>query len=648
MLPVLLVAIIGLVLVSIISFMQANTIIVNGVEDLAESKVSKLVTIVDMTLDLFKTKIHDLSNLDFVIDFDDDLFHEFIANNEEEFGNFQLVFIADTKGNFTRSDGKSINIAHRQYFKDVLRTGQTIISEPVISTSTGKPIVVVAAPIRDSNQTIIGLIGGTVPLTYITDVVNTEKLGETGFAFMVSDTGIVIAHPNEDKILKENSLNSNSETLVALTKKMIRGESGVNNYYNGNQKKLAVYAPIKSTGWSIAITTNYDELMNGIVGFRNLIIIISVIIVIILGALIYFLIHRSIKPINKLVEITEEVSKGNLNVTVEEKGNDEISKLAINFNKMIKNMADLISKMQEVSMTVASASEQMSASTMETSKTSEQITHTVMNLAKGAAEQASSAAESSDSVNQMIHGIVTISKNTTNSKNLTEKAKESVNEGLNIVEYQQNKMFESKKATNNVNREVLELHTKSQQIGKIIELISSIASQTNLLALNAAIEAARAGVQGQGFAVVADEIKQLAEESAKATENISHLITEIQTGVNKVVEETKVTEEIINEQEKITKNMSRAFDEILTAVKNVTENITGVTNESKKLNEFSALVGESISQIASIAQTNAAGTEEVAAATEEQSATLEQLSALAQQFNTLADQLRNTVDKFKV
>ncbi|TCO69695.1 methyl-accepting chemotaxis protein [Marinisporobacter balticus] len=645
--PVLIFVMIGIILLSGVAYYQAKEAIVIGVKEMAQSKVEKLAALTNDQIHEWEAIIGLLATVDAVKNIDHQGLKIFIDQNKKNFEVFEAIILSDKDGKYANTNGQGGNLKDREYFQKVM-TGQSAVSNPVISKTTGNPIVVIAVPIKDDNGNIIGLIGGTVNLDYITKVVNTEKLGKTGYAYMIDQEGLVMAHPKKEMILQFNVFEKGDNLQIEIAKKMIKGEKGVDTYQFDGQEKLLAYAPISSMGWSIGMTAYYSEVTEGVSKFKNMMMMMGVAMIIVIGMVIYFLINRSIQPVLKMAEITKEVATGNLTVNIDVKTEDEIGMLANNFNHMIKNMRNLLSEMDEMGMTVASTSQQMMASTEEASTVSEQVANTISELAEGASEQAQSIHRSSDMVNELITGIGHIAKNTNNTDKLTVRAKETVDAGMQIVAYQKSKTIENKQVTINVGEEISALSEKSQQIGQIVALISSIAEQTNLLALNAAIEAARAGEQGKGFAVVAEEVRKLAEESGKASQNIHDLIYEIQNGVGKAVKEMDQVKIVVDEQENAVENTVNVFENILKAVGNVAENIKEVSKSCEKLNEDAVVVGGNIDNISGITQTNAAAAEEVAASTEEQSATIEELSASAEKLASLSGKLQESIQKFKI
>jgi methyl-accepting chemotaxis protein len=171
------------------------------------------------------------------------------------------------------------------------------------------------------------------------------------------------------------------------------------------------------------------------------------------------------------------------------------------------------------------------------------------------------------------------------------------------------------------------LGAKSEQIGNIVETINGISEQTNLLALNAAIEAARAGEAGRGFAVVADEVRKLAEESQKATAQISGLIGEIQEEIGGAVASMDINTTQVDEGVKAVRDSLAAFEEIPLLV---------------------GQVNKAIAQISAISEENAAGAEEVSASVEEVTSAMQQVASAAQQLSKGASDLKTQVGRFKV
>ncbi|MFA5181179.1 MAG: cache domain-containing protein [Syntrophales bacterium] len=165
-----------------------------------------------------------------------------------------------------------IKLRERDYFRSA-RAGKANIGTPVESKASGQPIIGICAPILGGNGEFIGAALAVVKIDFLIDQISSIKVGETGYPFVVDARGIVIAHPNREFILKTNM--NKEEGLEEISREMLRQQTGAEEYTFRGKKKVAGFAPIAMTGWSVGVTQDKDEIMALAYSNRNFVLIIS-------------------------------------------------------------------------------------------------------------------------------------------------------------------------------------------------------------------------------------------------------------------------------------------------------------------------------------------------------------------------------------
>ncbi|MDF1557147.1 MAG: methyl-accepting chemotaxis protein [ANME-2 cluster archaeon] len=375
---------------------------------------------------------------------------------------------------------------------------------------------------------------------------------------------------------------------------------------------------------------------------------LATLLVLALVMLMFGIIQRVIRSISDFGTHVNHIAKGDLTHKIDVTSNDEIGDLAKTFIKMKEDIKNIIINIKDAAITVGSTAQELAASSEELSATTEQVSSKTQLIAQGANEQAREVehmsrelirlSQTTDEISSTVDKVQEFSEQTNEMANTGSKAAKEAMDKLEVVK---EKLAESASAVEG-------LGVKSRKISSIVDVITSIADQTNLLALNAAIEAARAGEQGRGFAVVAAEVRNLAEESKKAAEQIDNLIKHISEDTNNAVKYTEVGTSEAAEGIEMTSNALHLLENISKAVNETATRIKGITDivEAQKVNTDNVV--HAMDRMASIVDDNLNSTEESAAATQEQTASMEELTSSAQELAQLANNLQESVSRFKV
>ncbi|TGY98080.1 methyl-accepting chemotaxis protein [Petralouisia muris] len=557
-----------------------------------------------------------------------------------------------TRGNILDKNGVSIfsgeDFSDREYFKTAMG-GQSCVSEPIISKTTGKMSVIIAAPIWEGGiwgSQVIGVVYLVPEETFLNDIMMAINVSENGSAYMLDKEGTVIAHENMELVKNYDNSITDAETnprlkaLANLEKKMIAGGIGVGTYRYGGVKKIMAYAPVEnSDGWSIAITAPLSDFnIETIVG-----IILTIVIVIISIAIAVNIVRKLADnigtPIRLCAERLKELAAGDLHseipaitsedetkvlaeatgVIVEEIG-EMITDIKYLLGEMAVNNFDVHSRatdsyvgdFEEILVAVHKINHSLSGTLGHIRESADQVglgstqmAESGQALAEGATDQAASIEELLATVNDLTEQV---ERNTRNAVSTSRKADDIGKQAQAGNEH----IVEMTQAMSKINDASLE-------IANIIQTIEAIADQTSLLSLNASIEAARAGEAGRGFAVVAGEIGHLASQSSDAVEDTRRLIeaavSEVESG-NQIAEET-----------------ARALQAVIEGIADIVKAVEEVADNSSQQNGAMQQINQAIEQISEVVQSNSA-------AAEESSATSQELSAQAIELNDMIEMFK--------
>ena len=322
--------------------------------------------------------------------------------------------------------------------------------------------------------------------------------------------------------------------------------------------------------------------------------------VIALSVIIGLIVSRAItRPIQQGVAFAEAMAEGDLTRTLDSSSRDEVGQLTRALNNMGGKLRDMLKDITSGVQTLAASSTELSsisgemaANTRETSEKAKAVTSSaemtsanVGSVAAGIGEASQNLASVAAATEEMTSTIADIAANSEKARGVTQEASKEADQVTAVMKH---------------------LGAAAQEIGKVTETITNISAQTNLLALNATIEAARAGAAGKGFAVVAHEIKELARQTAAATEDIKTKIEGIQTSTGHAVQDIERIAQVIKQVSDIVAIIATAIEQQSSVTKDIASNIaqasSGVKDANHRLGESTTVVQTITRDIANVNQ----------------------------------------------
>jgi methyl-accepting chemotaxis protein len=365
--------------------------------------------------------------------------------------------------------------------------------------------------------------------------------------------------------------------------------------------------------------------------------LVVLVVAVALSLLVSFLISGRITlPVRMAVNFAQKMSEGDLTQTLEISQKDEIGVLAGALNKMgssFKKMfriQDIVTGVQ----TLFASSTELSALSTQMSRSAEQTSAKAHTVAAASEEMSTNMASVSTAMEKASTNLLSVAS-------ATEEMSATIGE---VASNSEKARVISEQATAQaqvISTMMQQLGEAAREIGKVTETITDISSQTNLLALNATIEAARAGAAGKGFAVVANEIKELARQTAAATEDIKAKIAGVQTSTGGAIADIEKITGVIKEVGSIVAAIAAAIEEQATMTKDVASNIAYASTGVKDANER-------VAQTASVSKNIAQDITGVNSAVADIRQGGERVQLSAAELSKLAEQLKTLVGQFKI
>ncbi|RMS70480.1 Methyl-accepting chemotaxis protein NahY [Pseudomonas syringae pv. cerasicola] len=323
-------------------------------------------------------------------------------------------------------------------------------------------------------------------------------------------------------------------------------------------------------------------------------------------------------PINDALSVAERIAASDLSKEVLVSGTDEAGRLLKALAQMQANLRATIMQISDSSTQLASASEEMTAVTEESSR--------------GLVSQNDEVNQAATAVTEMSAAVDEVARNAESASEESKRTQGYTEVGLARVAQTLKSIQKLNGNVENTSEQIQGLSDRAQSITKVVEVIRAIAEQTNLLALNAAIEAARAGEQGRGFAVVADEVRALAHRTQVSTQEIEQMIAAIQSDSDLAVKAMNTSRDLATESLGVAQEASTSLDQISTAIIQINERNLIIATASEEQSHVAREVDRNLVSIRELTTQSAAGAAQTASACGEMSKLAVNLNQLVNRF----------------
>ncbi len=595
-------------------------------------------------------------------------YHQMFRQYLERFGYYD-IFIADPEsGNIVYSVFKELDF------------GTSLINGPYAQTNFGEafrlaqrstdpnatflvdfknywpsyeaPASFISSPIVADGKTI-GVLIFQMPVDRVNEVMTRKmQLGETVESYLVGQDHQLRCNttraPQEHSIVK--SFRTKTTYDSEAIQKALAGETGVTQCTNylGDQV-LAAYSPINLLGlnWAVVTEITTDEAHSAIAAMRNdaksiqssmllFSSLAAVFATIGIFAVAGFVIRMLMSPIDATVATLKNIAEGDGDLTkqLDENQVGELGELALYFNKFVKRTQDIVKSIAGNVTTLTGASKSLS--------------ETSSHLSSGAAQSKTQSATVSSAAEELSINMGVIAQSTDDMSNsigtvatAVKEMKATIGEIADNAEQTAEVAGQAASLAEVSNAKVGDMGIAAQEIGKVIEVIQDIAEQTNLLALNATIEAARAGEAGKGFAVVATEVKELAKQTAAATDDIRSRIEAMQNSTGQAVESIQEISQVVSRVNELSRMIASAVEEQNITTQQIADHVTGAA-------DMANVVARGVAESAEASREITVNMTHVDDVLQETAAGADQSRASGDELNRLATEMRELVSQFRV